>query len=63
MIGLANLAWPDYGRAFLDMVASVYPGYHARGTIDDVLVGTGYALIKGGAVGWIFGWLYNRLAK
>ena len=62
-IGLVNLSYPDYGREFLEVLASVYPGYKAERSVESVLVGTGYALVKGGALGWLFGWLYNRLAK
>jgi len=63
VIGLCNLASPGYGNAFLQVLSSVYPGYHAEPTIESVFVGTGYALVKGGAVGWLFAWLYNRVAK
>lgn len=62
-IGLINLGAPEYGARWLELLASVYPGYHAERTLPGVLVGTGYALVKGGALGWLFGWLYNRLAK
>ena len=26
LVGLANLLWPGYGLAFLELVASIYPG-------------------------------------
>ena len=63
LVGLINLSSPDYGQEFLQLLASVYPGYDGERTIDSVLILTGYALVKGAAVGWVFGWLYNRLAK
>ena len=63
VIGLVNLSSPDYGLQFLELLASVYPGYTAERTIESVLIGTGYALVKGAALGWLFGWLYNRLVK
>jgi hypothetical protein len=63
LIGLVNLSSPDYGREFLEMLASVYPGYSAERTFESVLIGVGYALVKGAAVGWAFAWLYNRLVK
>ena len=62
-IGLVNVSYADYGREVLELLASVYPGYKAERSVESVLVGTGYALVKGGALGWLFGWLYNRLAK
>ena len=58
-LGLVNLASPSYGLSFLQMVSSVYPGFHASRTIGDVLVGTGYALIDGAVGGLLFGWIYN----
>lgn len=62
-IGLVNLSYWDYGREFLELLASVYPGYTAERSFESVLIGTGYALVKGAALGWLFGWLYNRVAK
>ena len=63
LVGLLNLSSPDYGREFLELLASVYPGYRVDRSVEDVLVLTGYALVKGGACGWLLGWLYNRFAK
>jgi len=34
--GVANLVKPKYGREFLSVVASIYPGYHARRDMEDV---------------------------
>lgn len=61
--GLANLAWPSYGGAFLQLVASIYPGYHATRSLGSVVVGTLYALLDGAVGGLLFGWLYNRCAR
>jgi hypothetical protein len=61
--GLANLAWPTYGGAFLQLVASIYPGYHATRSLGSVVVGTLYALLDGAVGGLLFGWLYNRCAR
>jgi len=63
LVGLCNLAWPMYGRAFLELCSSIYPGYHVNQTLGSVIVGTLYALVDGGVGGAIFGWLYNRLAS
>ena len=56
---VANLIWSGYGVAFLQAMASVYPGYHASRSIGDVIVGTLYALVDGAICGLVFGWLYN----
>lgn len=62
LVGLANLAWPPYGRVFLDLVASIYPGYHADPWFWSVIVGTLYGLLDGLIGGAVFGWGYNFLA-
>lgn len=62
IVGLANLIWPTYGQAFLKMLASIYPGYHATGTFGDTIAGSLYALVDGAIAGLIFGWLYNLIA-
>lgn len=61
LTGVANLVWAGYGTAFLQVWASVYPGYDAARFISDVIVGTLYAFVDGAAVALIFGWLYNLL--
>ncbi len=60
--GIANLIWPSYGLAFLQLVASIYPGYHATSSLGSVVVGTGYAILDGAVAGLLFGWLYNNFA-
>jgi hypothetical protein len=61
--GVANAIWPDYGVALLQVVASIYPGYHATGSFGDVVVGTLYGAIDGAVAGLLFGWIYNRLSR
>lgn len=62
IVGLANLIWPAYGKGFLQMLASIYPGYHAAGTFGDMISGSLYALVDAAIVGLVFGWLYNLIA-
>jgi len=62
-VALANLAWPGYGRAFLDLAASIYPGYHPGPGAGPVVTGTLYGLVDGGVGGAVFGWLYNLLVR
>jgi len=59
LVGVLNLIWSGYGVAFLKLIASVYPGYHASSSIGDVIVGTLYAFVDGAICGLVFGWLYN----
>jgi hypothetical protein len=63
IVASANLIWPSYGRAFLDLAASIYPGYRAGAGLGSVITGTLYGLVDGAIAGAVFGWLYNSLAK
>jgi hypothetical protein len=62
LTGIANLIWPSYGHDFLQVMASVYPGYHATRTVAQVIVGTLYGLVDGAGCGAVVGWVYNRFA-
>jgi hypothetical protein len=59
LVGAANLIWSGYGVGFLRLMASIYPGYHAAGSVGDLIVGVLYALVDGAVCGLVFGWLYN----
>jgi len=61
-VAFANYIWPSYGRAFLDLVSSIYPGYKPVGTLGSVIVGTLYALLDGVVTGAILAWLYNSFS-
>ena len=63
LTGLANMAGESYGLLFLRVLASVYPGYAAAGTLGDLIVGTLYGLVDGAVCGFIFAWIYNQLAE
>ncbi len=60
--GVANLIWDGYGEDFLDVMASVYPGYDAMASFGQVIVGTLYGLVDGTVGGAIVAWLYNQFA-
>jgi hypothetical protein len=62
-VAICNYFWPPYGKAFLEVVSSVYPGYRAAGTAGSVIIGTLYALLDGTIGGAIFALLYNYLAE
>jgi hypothetical protein len=59
VVASANLIWPTYGRAFLELAASIYPGYHPSPAIGSIITGTLYGLVDGAIAGAVFGWLYN----
>jgi len=62
IVAMANLIWPNYGRAFLDLVASIYPGYRPGAGVGSVITGTLYGLVDGAIGGAVFAWLYNLFA-
>ena len=42
----ANLIWPSYGQTFLDLIASIYPGFRPGSGVSSVIVGTIYGLVS-----------------
>lgn len=62
IVSVINLLWPPYGKAFLELMSSLYPGYRTVGTFGGVIVGTLYAIVDGAISGAIFAWLYNVFA-
>ena len=62
LVGVANLVSDTYGVAFLEVMASVYPGYSLDGDFGQVLVGTLYGALDGAIGGFVFGFLYNKFA-
>ncbi len=59
LIGMLNLLFPGYGVGFLELGASIYPGYQGPGGFGSVIVVTFYGLIDGAIAGALFAWLYN----
>ena len=62
LVGIANLIWPNYGQAFLELVASIYPGYTAGASVGQLILGTLYGLVDGAVGGAVIAWLYNLFA-
>lgn len=62
LTSLANIAWLGYGQAFLDVLASVYPGYYATASLSQAFIATFWSVVDGLLGGLVFGWLYNCLA-
>ena len=60
-VGIANAIRPSYGLAFLQLCASIYPGYHPGTGAGSVVIGAVYAFVDGLIGGAVFGWLYNLL--
>jgi hypothetical protein len=62
MIGVAEFFWPAYGRAFLELAASIYPGYDAGHSLGQVLLGAGYGFVDGAVGGFLLAWIHNLVA-
>lgn len=63
IVASANLFWPSYGVFFLELVASIYPGYHPGTGFGSIITGAFYGLVDGAIGGAVFGWLYNFLSQ
>ena len=59
VVGLVRLVSPDYGQAFVEVMASLYPGYTGPATFGQVIIGALYGALDGAIGGAVFGWLYN----
>ena len=63
IVGLFNLMQPSYGAAFLDVISSVYPGYHAGTGFGSVIIGTLYGMLDGSIGGTLFALVYNFFSE
>jgi hypothetical protein len=63
LVAAASLVWPNYGRTFLEVLSSIYSGYHPGPSIGSVITGTLYGVVDGAVAGAVFAWLYNLLSR
>ena len=65
LVALGNLIAPPYGAAFLEVTASVYPGYHFAedAGFGSVIIATLYGVLDGAIGGAIFAWVYNKFVR
>jgi len=63
IVALANLVWPGYGGAFLDLCAAIYPGYRPGTGVGSVVTGSLYGLVDGTIGGALFAWIYNLFIR
>lgn len=61
-VATANLVWPGYGLAFLQLCASIYPGYRPGSGVGSVAIGTIYGLVDGAIGAAVLAWFYNLFA-
>lgn len=62
LVALAHLLWPNYGREFLALIGSLYPGYRSTSGVGAAVIGGLYGLVDGAIGGAVFAWLYNLIA-
>jgi len=55
IMGSANMMFPGYATNFLEVIGSVYPGYHPSTGVSSVIIGSIY--------GAILAWVYNFFAE
>jgi hypothetical protein len=63
IVGLLNRFFPPYGIWFLEVVESVYPGYHAGWGLKNLAIGFLWALLDGFVAGGLLAWVYNRISR
>ena len=69
-IGLAAMTWTfvlsrvveGYGSSWLDVMASVYPGFQNNGGVLDFVVGALYAIVHFGTGGYLIAKIHNEIA-
>jgi hypothetical protein len=60
LVAVLNRIWPGYGVDFLNLTASIYPGFHPGG-LRHAAIGTCYALLDGAVIGAVLAWLHNKV--
>lgn len=63
LTGLANMLYPDYAVKFLEVMASIYPGYKPFTGLTSVIIATLYGFVDAAISVAIFGWIYNCFVK
>ena len=63
IMGSANMMFPGYATYFLEVIGSVYPGYHPSTGVSSVIIGSLYGVVDAGIGGAIFAWLYNFISE
>ena len=63
IVGIVNIIVPGYAVDFLEVIGSIYPGYHPGTGISSVIIGSLYGVLDAGIGAAIFAWLYNFFAE
>ena len=63
LTGIANMMYSDYAVKFLEVMASIYPGYQPGTGFTSVIIGAIYGFVDAAIGVAIFGWIYNCFVK
>jgi len=63
IVGSANMMFPGYASNFLEIMGSIYPGYHPETGFPSVIIGSLYGVVDAGIGAAIFAWLYNFITE
>lgn len=61
LVGIAHQVAPQYGGAFLEIAASLYPGV-SPSSWGGVVLGGVFGAVDGAMCGALIAWLYNKVA-
>ncbi len=60
-VAVVNRFSPEYGTDFLNLAASIYPGFNPNG-LRKAAIGTLYAMFDGAVCGALLAWVYNKVS-
>ena len=63
LVAAANLLFPGYGDALLQLAGSLYPGYHGPAGWGSVLVVSLYGVVDGVLGGAVIALIYNAMVR
>jgi len=63
LVAVLNIIFSGYGQNFLELIASIYPGYYAEPNVSLIFLVTFYALVDGAIGGAVFALIYNFFAR
>jgi hypothetical protein len=63
LVAVANLTFPGYGDALLQVAASLYPGYHGPAGFGSVLIVALYGAVDGVVGGAVIALIYNAMMR
>ena len=61
LVAACHRFFPGYGIDFLNLVSSIYPGYHVAG-LRMAIVGSLYGALDGAVAGAVVAWVYNTVS-